>query len=431
MCHVTRKAIAGAAAGLITLALTLSLLLFILAIKPFTVGIWFQSEGPIGMMHVLSGVCGIGIAIWGIADKKILYQVCHPFVFVPLVLAIWSFFAGLFHPITWMGIFGAPETGEGVLWFLDFAVMTASTILIVKLRIPRLILFSVAIIVVAVISGLTWAYENPSPFVPVPYFFPDYLAFLGGFIVMAVAGFSPNKKYRKVIMALAILVGGTAIFISQNWAAIGIATVAIPVLLLVYSRLHLLETNIRLLGAGVVIFFSIAVTLTLFMPYLPELATQPNFVGKLANSILSRARLVDILVTAIFQDPLRLFVGWGWGSYSSLFAINLPVEWAILREGAKIADEVVGKHWDAVLRVDFHSHNFMIEAISGGGIPAMLMAWAIFAMVPLWSRRRLLPLTIVMTVYTAGVSAFWFMMPICLPFMALAWGAVARLGCTG
>jgi len=104
MNEITRKAVAGIAAGLMTLALSLSLVLFVFAIKPFTVGIWFQSEGPVGMMHVLSGLCGLGIALWGFADKRILSLACHPFVFVPLALAAWSFVAGLFHPVPWMGV---------------------------------------------------------------------------------------------------------------------------------------------------------------------------------------------------------------------------------------------------------------------------------------------------------------------------------------
>ena len=428
MNEITRKAVAGIAAGLMTLALSLSLVLFVFAIKPFTVGIWFQSEGPVGMMHVLSGLCGLGIALWGFADKRILSLACHPFVFVPLALAAWSFVAGLFHPVPWMGVFGAPETGEGVLWFVDFAILTAAAIILGRFKAARIILLTVAIVAIATISALTWAEGNLPRFVPVPYFFPDYIAFLGGSLIMMVAGFGRHMKYRKVLIAVAVIIGGVAILVSKNWAAYGMAAGAIPVLWLAFTRFRFSETNLRRLGIGVVLLIPLSITLFLFIPNIPEWATLPNFVGKLANSVLSRTRLADILVRAISEEPFRLFAGWGWGSYSSLLAVHIPVEWMSLHTEDLSLDHVssVKQHWDAILRVDFHSHNFMFEAISGGGVPAMLLAWAIFAMVPLWSWRRSLPLTVALTAYTAGVSAFWFMMPVCLPFMALAWGAMAR-----
>jgi len=138
--------------------------------------------------------------------------------------------------------------------------MTAGAIILGRFRVPRNILLFVAIIAVVAISGLTWGEGNLPRYVPVPYFFPDYIAFLGGSLIMMVAGFGRHMKYRKVLIAVAVIIGGAAILVSKNWAAYGMAAGAIPVLWLAFTRFRFSETNLRRLGIGVVLLIPLSIT---------------------------------------------------------------------------------------------------------------------------------------------------------------------------
>lgn len=409
----------------LSLGVGASLLLFVLGFQGVGFGIWYQSELPVAVMHGISGVCGLILAVWGMLDSRIRKHLIHPFVIIPLALALWSALSGLFHDHPWVGVFGSPEIGEGGLWFADLAILTASTMVLARFHSARLVLALMSMAVTAVLAGLTWAYFNISPRVPVPYFFPDYLAFVGGFSAMVAYCFFPRSRVWRFVTWSAVLVSVAAIIVSENWAARLLLFAAVPFLWVAAWKIPVELRQKRFLGAILIAGVPILTTATLMLPGIEVWAEQTDSLGKLANSMLSRYRLLNILVSSIAEDPSLLLVGRGWGMFSDLLAIHLPVEWAILHEGlTPMTSGIEAKSWDAVLRVDFHSHNFLAEAMVGGGIPAAILACSIFFVLPLYSWRRLLPLSIAFGTYSAALAAYWFQMPLCLPFMAVAWGAM-------
>lgn len=405
-------------------AMTLSLFSFVLALPPFRFGIWNQSEPAIAAMHFISGIAALGLALMAAGDRRFAVMMVHPFVILPLAVAVWALFSGLFHRFPMMGWFGTPQIGEGLLWFLDIAVLTASSIIIARFRRLRLILLSCGLIVVLFIGGVTFYREFVFKTFFAPFYFPDYTAFYGIFIfpvMVAFSGFTGRRGKDLSRLAAASLVSGVIVYLSTNWAAYMLAFFAAPIVWIVLSRIKLTLSRRRALAVFVSALVPIVVTAIVIAFNPDSLSGLPRKIAFLANSVLSRHNLAVIAIDEVKSNPISFLVGTGWGSFSNLLAIHLPVEWATLWQGPGI----VGKTWDSVMRVDFHSHDYLIEALVGGGIVSVILVLSITALLPLWCRRRYLPVAGVVAVMTGGVSAFWFQMSISLPFMAMAWGALA------
>jgi hypothetical protein len=376
-------------------------------------------------MHILAGACGVLLAGWSLINPRIRVYVAQPFVIVPLLLAIWSATIGVFHPTPWLSFRGSPEVGEGVLWFSSIAMFIAATQTLSAYPIHRMFLLSSIMSSAATLGGMTWWYENVSKMIELPYFFPDYLAFLGGFIFAASFGLSNGLRFRNIFVGAGLLLSIGLIVTSSNRASQGLALV-IPFLWFLSAKLPISNKVLKILGITAVLLIPIIVTILLFSPALPELAKPFTFLGMLANSMLSRAHLLSIVWNDLSANPGSLFTGWGWGSYSDLFAINLPIDWAFLRDDESARQVGVGTHWDAIHRVDFHSHNFIAEAMIGGGIIAIFLTLFLIAMLIIWSSRHHQRAAIATAIFTSGTAAFWFMLPICPPFMAIAWGSLAK-----
>lgn len=387
-------------------------------------GIWYQAESIAAGIFLASGLVASGLGLMGLGRPWVRGLVYRPAVLLPLGLAAWSAVAGVFQSLPRAGWFGSPEIGEGVLWYIQFALLAAAGMIVARTRWPRYAIAIWAAAVVLGIAGLTGYHEKVQAIPYVPYFFPDYLAFLGISLMAGLAGLL-RWGDRALLRWLAVAVGIGIILVSSNNAAMGLAFVFLPVLVLAAPRL--LGSSGRLRGLGVLIGFGVpvAVSLTVFLPLVNLLSGNVSLIQKLANTALSRQRLVDISISAAQTDPGIAFHGFGWGRYSDLLAIHLPVEWAVLHDSLKNLYTGTAHVWDAVHRVDFHSHNYLVDAFIGAGVPGMILALAITGLIPLWVRRRYRVLGIYFAAVLGGTSAYWFQLEATMPFVALAFGAVA------
>ena len=252
----------------------------------------------------------------------------------------------------------------------------------------------------------------------VPYYFPDYLAFYGIFIAAILISCLRLKRPGSVLAAC--LLGAAIVISSDNRAGIVLAFAMAP---LAWLLLHYgpwsgrARRQIAITGA---VLAPVAVTLIVLLVDYKDLVAQGDTLGLIANSALSRQRLIDIAVAAAARDPSIALIGSGWGSYSDLLAIHLPIDWAPLRK-----DEFFENSWDAVFRVDFHSHNYLVEGLFSSGIVGMLMVLAFTAALPGWCWRRHVVMAGTLGAMTGGLSAMWFQLPPSMPFMALAWAGFA------
>jgi hypothetical protein len=407
--------------GLAGIGANLALLCVFLTLPPFKMGIWYQSEPVLAGLHLSSGLCALGLGLAALGRPGTARAFLHPLSLIPFGMAAWSLVAGAFQDLPLRGWFGSPEVGEGLLWYLCLGVLSASALVLSRIPPWRRVLVGTALVSVGAVGAMTllWNLDLKSEWVP--YYFPDYVAFFGVFLIGAVAGLV-RKGFA---LPLAVLAGFAVVSLSQNWTAYGLVFIGGTAVWAFFRFLPVSATAARRLAAAAGIAAPLAVTAALVPSGYDDLAKQQNLPGRLANSVLSRHHLADIVLETVKEKPGILVFGQAWGSYSDSLAINIPMEWAVLRDDAAEARET-GKWWDAIHRVDFHSHDYVLEALLGGGVPAVALTIAITGLLPLWARRRHLPLAAALAVVTGGLAAFWFQFAVSLPLFAVAWAAVAR-----
>lgn len=389
-----------------------------------SLGIWYQSEPIVDCLFVFSAVAAAGLGLLAWSRPWVRHLLVHPVFLLAGGVAAWSAFAGLFQSLPLAGWYGSPEVGEGTFWYLEMAVLAAAAMVLARVSRLRIPLAALVGAVVAILTALTWYHEKVAHIEFVPLFFPDYLGFLGLFLVVILAA-SLRLSHRSWWL-IPLLAGGIlVIIVSTNYAAIGMILVPGPVILLAATRILGTGNRARrwltVLGLAVPLLISV----TVLLPFLPNLSTERSLTAKLANSALSRQRLLDVIASAAESDPAMIVRGYGWGRYSDLLAIHLPVEWAILDDSLKNREVGPTHFWDAVHRVDFHSHNYLGDAFIGGGMPAAILVLLLTATAPVWARRRHLHLAGLFAVVLGGVSAYWFQMPVTMPYQAFALGLLA------
>ncbi|MEO5336392.1 MAG: hypothetical protein H7841_05815 [Magnetospirillum sp. WYHS-4] len=404
------------------LAALLAVLLPIPVFLP--IGIWYQSESMSAFLAVAAGVAALGIALMGLTRAWVRLVLVHPAPLLAFGLAAWSVVAGAFQSLPWAGWYGSPEIGEGVYWYLELGIFVASGMILARTRWLRLALALGATAVIGLVTAATWYNAKDGSFQLIPFFFPDYLAFMGIALIALLAGLlqvGDRSRWLWPILAM----GGGVVWVSTNYATIGLFLVMAPASVLLAPRVLATVAGARRGFAIFAILVPLAVSVTVSLPFLEPLSTQQNFVGRLANSALSRHYLSNVVVTASQADPAMALHGFGWGRYSDLLAIHLPVEWAVLNDTLENRYEWRHKLWDAVHRVDFHSHNYLLDAFIGGGLPAVILALLLTASIPFWARRKHLHLAGFFAVVLGGTAAYWFQLAGTMPYVALAMAAIA------
>jgi hypothetical protein len=422
-------------------AFAASLLTVFLGIRPFAFGIWFQSEPSVAAVHFCAGIAALGLVpsvLWDRRDRDFLF---HPFVLIPLAIALWSAFSGLFHDLPQMGWFGSQQVGEGVLWYLDLAVFIAAGMILGRSRRMRWFLAVVSVLLVAIISGMTfysdniWVIARYAPFFfsdylasngisnYVPFFFSDYLAFHGIFIAAVLVAFLRLRRWYAI--ALVCLFSVIVILVSRNMVTVLMALTMAPIIWAILRWVPWQRQKLRTLGIVAATAVPILITGIVwgsnYVP-LPDPNGSWSRIGAPLNSLKSRYHLLKIGTSAISHEPEILAVGKGWGSYTDLFAINLPVEWVNLRDDD---DAIWDAWWDAVNRVDFHSHNYLLGTLLAAGVFGFLLVLAFTALLPAWCKRQYVPFATAIAALTGGTAALWFQLSTSLPLMGLAWAGLA------
>ena len=401
----------------------ISLLGVFLALPPLSFGIWNQAEPIFVANHIGAGLAAFGLALLTFRYRQIRHRLVHPFLLVPLALAAWSFFGSFFQKLPWVTVYGSPELGEGVLWYLELAVLIATGLVLKKFRRARLFLVAVAGAVTVIVSVATAISFYVVPFRMIPYFFSDYLAFYAVFLAAIIFGMARPRSG----LAVAIVCSAVAaiVIVSNNNAGMAALFGLAPLAWLILSRRKLGVRGARTLGAVGIAAIVLVGTAVEWKVDFESLAKVEGKIGSLANSVVARHHLLKMVGDAIEQDPAILSVGSGWGTFSDHFAIHLPIDWVRTRDDPE-ARAMFGQKgvWDSVQRVDFHSHNVVSESLIGAGLPGTVLAVFFFAMLPLWSGRRRIPLAGALGAAAGGISVFWFQLPASLSMMALAWAAL-------
>jgi len=407
------------------LGVAVAILSIFAAIPPFHFGIFYQSEPVVIFIHIGSGISatGLAIAIW--ANPRNGQASLHPFVIIPLCLAALTLVNGLFLQRPMASYFGSPQLGEGLFTFIDIAILTAATLVLKVNNKRHLHLGSLAVATTVIVSTLMLAPKFVSFPVPAPYFFPDYLAFYGILVsALIFTAFEPKSLNLRILLTvLAVLLGGGIVFASANRGAVALFFFGTPILIGIFYLLRFFGRDNRIMAAALSVLAPVTVTsaVILFGSNLLGIQRGGSFYF-LLESTQSRFHLIEVAINGLIANPYALFTGLGWGSFTEVLSIHLPVAWVNLRDDLP---QITATSWDAINRVDFHSHNYLVESALALGIPGVILALASTAMVPAYAAKRHRPIAVITAAALFGTWSLWFQVPASIPVMAVTWAFMA------
>ena len=390
-----------------------------LALPPFYNGIWGQVEGALPWLHGLGGIGALGCGLMAVSGNSLATAaLLHPMVLFPAAIFAVAVLLMPAAVLPALSLFGAPEHGFGALVYLDLAALTAAAFVVFADTTWRRLVLAVALCVVAaafVLDGLfrleqTWA----------PFFFGDYLAF---YAVFTFAILGVLARGRRLWFAAAAILLIASCLMSSNKAsvlALGAGFALLPMVTRIRSN-----RAVAMVCAGYPILVGIAIIVigsAWREPYREELGAI-GWPGPLANliadswaSLWSRAMLVVVGAQTLIDSPWRVLTGIGWGHYNETLLANLPIVEGRLHE-------LIGPsrvYWDAIRRVDFHSHNQYFEALLSGGIVSAGLVLAYGAAMVRYAAADNRKLAFFVALVLAVLQSFWFQMPHTLPVMVFA-----------
>ncbi len=379
-----------------------------LASPVFHAGFWPRTGGVLMGLHGLTVITALGLFGLAVGAPRVCKAiVLHPFVLVPLGLAAWSLAVAPSVEFPLLSWFGAPEIGEGIAWHLQLAVLTAGAMLVVRMRRAAVVVAGVAALSICVVCALSFWASPDAVFSPYPRF-RDHFAFYGICVPAILIAFCRTRE--PWLVSACLLPGLVIVAMSANRAALLFCFVLAPILVFALTRTGWPPARKRLAGSILATAMPFAGIAGLYL------------LGELFGaSYWSRARLSEIVLSAIGDDPRLLLTGAGWGSFTDALLAH-----AGLAKVSFVSGLDGGPNWDALQRIDFHSHNFLAEALLSAGLVGALMALALPAAVPWFCRARYIGYGVSFGIVLAGIATAWFQYPGSVPYLALALGALAR-----
>lgn len=405
------------------IVLLLSLVLGFLSLPFFFIGLWSQSELVVAAIYMVGCMASFTLVLKlsfqrnKQAHENLIAILYHPYVLVFLLMAAWSAFSTLFHEVPMRGFYGSSELGEGVFMFVSMAMLLALGIIVFKEPWARRVVLWVAVFCVLLIALLDYIYNLKTGWMHTMYYYSDYIAFFAIYIFAIVLMFSSLPMKVRLTAALAIF--GFLMLRSDNNTAILLSVAIIPFVYflsrfeLIKERWNLLST-VGLVLAPFVLTFAV-VGLGLVFGYWDDdsiVEAAPTFAGYIMT-MLSRYYMIPIVFDAMVAEPLSWFFGTGWASFGVQQITFFPTERIDLLGGG-------GPDWEGVWRDHFHSHNMFVDALLAAGLPGLFIFTASIVLVPLFARKEVRVHATVFAFLYCTLAAFWFQMPVSVPFLVLA-----------
>jgi hypothetical protein len=287
----------------------------------------------------------------------------------------------------------------GIIWYIILSVMIIGYKLALDSK--YLGVFITNIIVASfTICCLTFIGDIRHGLIPqfkgTPYFINEHIVFIG--ISLMGIGFSLDSKvYKKILLFLGILI----IIASTNRTAF---------IFLISPFVYLIA---KYISSDFFLF-----------------------------SLHARYHFWRVCIDALINDPFRLLVGFGWGSYTDIILSsihNMPIQ-IIRSDFRRHSSEIflpyqsfpqnwseIGLEINNLLigNVGFHSHNQLIETLISCGIPGAILFSALLILPVLLCQKSKIPS---MTFCCAALSftfSGWYEIPGTLPYLAIFLAAVS------
>ena len=416
------------------LSLAVSLHLYIFSLPGIGFGFWRQSELAIVMLHGLSGLCGLGLltALW---KKRLLTALLtHWLVLLPIALGTFALLMTPFYELPARNLIGSVHIGEGVIWWFDWALLTAAALLLCRFRLWRRILIGTALLSFAVSYSMTIGHElSLSLFTP--YFFPDFHAFHLLCFIPFLGAFLNGRKNLFTDGLTGSFTGSSALrwlgffvlfnilmYYSNNKAGIIFGTVGLGFFVILWLFLPLRSAiKDRLSKLAIAVIPVLGLSVLLGMAYWPFESGYYNFAEKSATirNVIARAYLMRAVFDPLLNDPWLLLTGTGWGTFFELITYNLPLEWIDFTKDSHI-------QWGGMRFDHFHSHNEFLEHLYAGGLVSFALFYTYIYALGARAAHIYRPTSYIFAAGLATVFTFWFVLPLNVPFIALTAGYIAK-----
>ncbi len=357
-------------------------------LPPSRFGIFGRGEIVIVAALAAGMLCAAGLAF--LPDLR---RAASPLAAAFAGVALWSFAVSPFAEYPVRSLLGLPQAGDGVLLLAALAAI-AGAVAIVEQR--GVLAWSCA--AAAVGASLWQALLAPTL---IPWSVPAPLAWLG-IAAWAALATAPGNRRNNLIAACAVL--GLALVVAQNRsAALLVFAVGLPAFAL--AR-FVAPAKLRLAG------------IVLACAMIPLASAAVWWLGAhgYGESLVSRARIYDVLAAAFADRPAGLVLGFGWGGVADEFFRHL----------AAGADRLYGDSWDMLARDFSNAHNVALDFWFAAGLPGLAFALSLPGLVVWRAKSRDLPAAIAFAAVWAGHSVLWYQEAYGWTASAVAMALVAR-----
>jgi len=412
-----------ARSGLAILLLQISL--FVLALKPFHYGNWYQVEPTVLGLFVLSAFNALWLAAgflkrWLTAQKPI-----HPLLLCLLVWVGWQWLATLFASVPWRSWFGQPSIGEGAGFYTAMLLSCLLAGALWQKPAYRKIILSIAGVNLLVmawlhfdIASLCPLYEAPeSEDLGMPGNWADYLPFLVGYVwiaFLATPSLRTPSRYAWLVIFSTLIVFHVSGSKTASWLfKMPFIPGGIILWIHVVKRPKWLEPNR---------FWRILATLGCLLP-MAWIGVSESSVWEHYNyncSLPTRALFNRVSLSTVAHEPERLIIGDGWGRFTDdVFKYALVDGIYTFREGNRTPN------WNMVDNHAAHSHNEITETLLALGLPGMLL-WLLLPIIAIWTMpANVFWWCMPMLLAVISLQSFWFFLPQVVAYQALMWAVLA------
>jgi hypothetical protein len=357
---------------------------------------------------VLAAHAAAALATLALAWRAVLGDVARDDLLLampPAMLALWSMLPLLWQDQPLLILLGAPQSGQGALWYFGLAVWLILAQLAVRDPSSWRRLTDLAALVGWVIAALTFGgrFADTPPLILVT----SYYGWLGlALLPMILRHRGGPLWHPRVVFVLGA--AAALLLASKSFTLVAAAIGGLS-----YAVLALrLGTRLPLLQARA---FGLAILATAAL--LPFIVVASGLLNEVSASMRARHLVIQMILMRLRDEPALLLAGQGWGRTADAFATHL--------DGA-VAPLWNREAWDFLSRDYFHSHNLLTETVLATGLPGLLFALGIPAAL-VWcapARRRGYAIGFA-SAWLFGLG-LWFELAFSLPAFALATAALCH-----
>lgn len=386
------------------LAVVPALLLPLASLPAFETGQWSRAEPVVISAHATAALAALGLGALAMGGRLDIGSL-RP-AWPAAVLALWSLVGSWWQDNLVGGLLGSPQSGQGVLWYLDLALWLVVARLAVRSPPAWRLLTDLAAATgwaVALIAIWGRLSDNPLLIFVTAYYAWPALALPA--MLLAHPG-GPGWPFR----VIAILGAALALLIAADSKTFALIALFAVVFCTFSWRCAARMPWLRSKSFGLVVLVTAAVV--------PFIMIASGLVAHMGPSMRARALVSQIALARLREQWDTWLIGLGWGRTSDAFATHLDIVQAPLWDRAR---------WDFLERDYFHSHNLLTETMLAAGVPGVVLAIAILA-IPVWlapSAKR--PYAIAFGGAWLLAMGVWFELVFALPFFALAVAALCHV----